>query len=80
MLLGQYAYEESKNPRRSSGFYPLLMAALRVADPENMARVRAMFPDVVAELEARYNAPGGVLSAEEEQILERIPRPDVWSM
>lgn len=45
-------------------FYALIMAAIRKADNHNTARLRAAFPDVYAEFEARYNAPGGVLSAD----------------
>ncbi|MFA5608326.1 MAG: hypothetical protein WDA07_14305 [Leucobacter sp.] len=42
-------------------FYALIMAAMRKADTFNLARLRAAFPDVYAEVEARYNAPGAVL-------------------
>lgn len=47
-------------------FYALIMAAIRKADTFNMARLRAAFPEVYAEFEARYNAPGGVLSTDPE--------------
>ena len=42
-------------------FYALLMAAMRRADPVNLQRLRSAFPDVWTELQARYNAPGGLL-------------------
>lgn len=42
-------------------FYALLMAAMRRADPMNLARLRSVFPDVWTELQARYDAPGGFL-------------------
>jgi hypothetical protein len=45
-------------------FYALIMAAMRKADTANMARLRAAFPDVYDEFEARYNAPAGVLPGE----------------
>jgi hypothetical protein len=80
MLTGQFAYEESRHPTHGTGFYPLLMAALRVADTENYARIRMVFPDVVAELEARYNAPGGVLTAEQEAEIEALRRPPVQEL
>lgn len=46
-------------------FYALIMAAYRRADTANAAKLRAAWPDVVSELEARYHAPGGLLSAGE---------------
>jgi hypothetical protein len=42
-------------------FYGLVQAAMRQADDINLAALRAAFPAVWAELQARYNAPGGVL-------------------
>lgn len=45
-------------------FYALVMAAMRRADTDNAARLRAAFPEVHAELDARYNAPGGVLASD----------------
>jgi hypothetical protein len=43
-------------------FYALIMCAMRKADTTNAAKLRAAFPDVWNEFEARYNAPGGVLT------------------
>lgn len=79
-VTGKEAYDASRDVysyARQAGFYGMLMAALRGADSENYERIRAVFPDVVAELEARYNAPGGVLDAVEETRIERITRPPV---
>lgn len=45
-------------------FYALIMAAMRRADSENLARLRAVFPETYAEVEARYNAPGGILETD----------------
>jgi hypothetical protein len=45
-------------------FYALIMCAMRKADTTNAAKLRAAFPDVWNEFEARYNAPGGVLTDE----------------
>ena len=42
-------------------FAALIMAALRKADSTNAAKIQAAWPDIAAELQARYNAPGGVL-------------------
>jgi len=59
-----YDYQAS---RQVSGmpFYALIMAAMRRADTENLAKLQAVWPDVWAELDARYNAPGGLLAGEE---------------
>lgn len=48
-------------------FYALIQAAARRADTSNMARLQLVFPGVVEELRARYNAPGGLLPGETEE-------------
>lgn len=45
-------------------FFALLMAAMRRADTDNARLLRVAFPDTWAELDARYNAPGGYLPGE----------------
>lgn len=52
-------------------FYALLMAAMRRADTPNAARLRGAFPEIWDELQARYNAPGGVLASDPPGLLER---------
>jgi hypothetical protein len=47
-------------------FYSLIMAAMRQADTFNLAKLKQMFPQTRAELEARYNAVGGRLIMAEE--------------
>ena len=42
-------------------FYAVVMALMRLADDENRAKLQEMWPDVWAELQARYMAGGGVL-------------------
>ena len=42
-------------------FYGLIMAAIRRADDNNLCKLEYVFPEVVKEFKARYNAPGGVL-------------------
>lgn len=60
-----YDYRFSQEPDLLSGpFYGLLMAAMRRADTDNADRLRLAFPRVWAELQARYNAPGGLLPGE----------------
>ena len=46
-------------------FYALIFAALQQADTANAAKIWAAWPEVAAELQARYNAPGGILPGEE---------------
>lgn len=45
-------------------FYALVQAAMRRADSENAAKLRAAWPEVWSELRARYDAPGGLLPGE----------------
>lgn len=47
-------------------FYALIMAAIRKADTRNADLLRAAFPETYHELQARYNAPGGVLPGDPE--------------
>ena len=47
--------------RPPAAFYALIMAAIRDADSENEMKLRTMWPEVWAEMRARYNAPGGRL-------------------
>lgn len=59
-LVSLYDYEISKELSRSDPpFYALLMAAMRQADTDNTEKLKAAWPDVYAELSARYHAPGG---------------------
>lgn len=62
--MSHYDYEQSKKASSELGFYALLMAAMREADTRNATKLRLAFPDVWAELMARYAAPGGLLEGE----------------
>lgn len=63
--MSRYDYEVSKVlAGQDPPFDALIMAAYRRADTWNAQRIRAAWPDVVAELEARYHAPGGVLEGD----------------
>ena len=46
-------------------FYALIMAAMLRADTGNADRLKAAFPETWAELDRRYNAPGGRLPEDE---------------
>lgn len=52
-------------------FYALIMAAMRQADSLNMDMLTEAFPAVRTELGSRYNAPGGCLTDNEKDWLER---------
>jgi hypothetical protein len=45
-------------------FSSYIMAAMRRADSDNLARLQAAFPEIWDELNDRYNMPGGVLPRE----------------
>lgn len=68
-------------------FYALIMAAMWRADSDNLAKLKAAWPDVWDELHARYHSPGARLADEvrferdlatgtpdEPDYLERLPR------
>jgi hypothetical protein len=70
-----YDYEQSRKLNATAQpFYALIMAAMRQADTDNLTRLRSAFPDVWRELEARYNAPGGMLPGERD---DDAPNGDV---
>lgn len=63
--MSRYDYEISRTIHAEQyPFYALIMAAMRRADTPNLQALCMAFPDVWAELQARYNAPGGVLTHE----------------
>ena len=60
-----YDYRVSADIVRSDPpFYAIIMAAIRKADTDNAAKLRAAWPEVVKEFAARYNAPGGELDGD----------------
>lgn len=60
-----YNYHESRQLGKDDpGFYSLIMAAVRKADDVNTAKIKAAWPEVYAELRARYNAPDGILRSD----------------
>jgi Zn ribbon nucleic-acid-binding protein len=57
-----YDYRESLEiSKKDPQFYALIMCAMRKADTDNMAKLRHMWPEIYAEFEQRYHAPGGIL-------------------
>lgn len=63
--MSHYDYEQSRHLAIVDvPFAALIMAAYRKADTENAAKLKMMWPDIIAELQQRYNAPGGYLEGE----------------
>lgn len=63
--MSHFDYQASKQiVSQDHPFYALIMAAYRQADTQNAALIEAAWPDVVVEIHARYNAPGGHLPSD----------------
>lgn len=63
--MSHHEYEASKLIAMDDWpFYALIMAAMRQADSFNLEKLGQAFPETLAELKARYNAPGGLLPYE----------------
>jgi hypothetical protein len=62
-----YDYRASKSIDAADvPFHALIMAAIRQADTANLALLRAAWPEVHAEMDARCHAPGGALPGDAE--------------
>jgi len=72
--MSYYDYDWSKHlEMEDPPFYGLIMAAMRKADTENLIKLRSMWPRCVcAELYKRYNAPGGVLERDPEELKKTV--------
>jgi hypothetical protein len=67
-----YDYRESQEIDRAQySFYALIMAAMRQADTENTEKLRMCWPDIYDELFQRYNAPGGAITPDEIEAVQR---------
>ena len=61
--------------RKDPPFYALIMAAMSKADTNNLAKLRAAFPETWDELQARYNARNlGVLPSDGDIDLGRLAK------
>ena len=63
--------ESAKLSREDHPFYSLIMAAMRKADTANTAKLKQAWPEVWKECVARYHAPGGALTQNELDWLEK---------
>ena len=49
-------------------FYGLIQACMRLADTDNLQRLKQAFPTQWSDLRAGYNAPGGMLPGDSREI------------
>lgn len=71
--MSRFDYQASRElEAQDPPFYALIMAAMRRADTDNKRLLDAAFPDTAAELQARYDAPGGLLPGERARVEHRI--------
>jgi hypothetical protein len=64
-MSGSFDYNVAEQIHRSRPpVDALIMAAWLGADTMNRARLTIAFPELVAETEARYHVPGGVLPSD----------------
>ena len=54
------------------GFDALLICLALKADPENRERLELAFPGLIDEVKQRHNAPGGAITPEDEESVERL--------
>jgi hypothetical protein len=63
--VSHFDYQASKKiAMQDYPFHGIVMAAMRQADSKNLAKLKRAWPEVWADLDARYNAPGGLLDDE----------------
>jgi len=63
---------------RDESFYALIMAAMRRADTDNLAKLKKAWPEVWQELHKRYNADGGVLATDGSQQVTVTVEEEPW--
>lgn len=62
IIIGLHAYKRAVELfEADEPFYALVAAAMIKADSTNLPRLQAAFPEVWAELDARWNSPAAVL-------------------
>ena len=60
-----HEYQQSKDIECNQyPFYALIMAAMRQADDFNLTKLGVIYPEILIELQARYNVPGGKLKGD----------------
>jgi len=75
--MGLIEYRQSLELSRDDpSIYALLMAAMRKADTNNTYKLKAMWPELYAEMQQRYNAPGGCINEGEMEWLTNLLKED----
>ena len=64
--MSYFDYESSRTIASGASFYGIIMAAMRKADDGNLAKLTRAWPEQWAELQLRYNSPGGLMESERE--------------
>jgi hypothetical protein len=73
--LGLHSYHYSlRLSRYDLTFESLIFAAISKSDWYNGERLRLAFPELFAEMRARYEAPGGVISGDGKVDMEALAR------
>lgn len=62
-----YDYQASRQIPGDMPFAALIMAAARRADTGNFELLSDAFPEIVSELQHRYDAPGGRLPSDPKE-------------
>jgi hypothetical protein len=73
-----YDYEVGKHIVIEYGddeFYGIIQAAMRLADTDNLEKLKTAFPKVWTDLQARYQAPGGLLPGEKDPREVKVAQP-----
>jgi len=64
--MSKYDYDCSRKiSLENYPFYAIIMSAFRQADPDNLAKLKDIFPDIFVEFEQRYYSRGGFLATDE---------------
>ena len=61
MVKSPYLYDYQMSIKLGdTPFYALIMAAMRRADTDNLAKLQACWPEIWSELQRLYNTPGAL--------------------
>ncbi len=58
--------------RLDPGFTALLIYLALKADTDNRERIERAWPDLLEEVKKRHDAPGGAITSDEEESVERL--------
>ena len=65
--MSKFNYDESRElEAKGYSFDSLIMTAMRQADSINSDKLKTMWPYIRAELQERYDSPGGLLESERD--------------